>query len=94
MKGVWLSSKDGKRSELADLMTPRVVQILKALREKPAGLSNAEIDSLLATASQWVMFWELRELMALDIIEFEVQPFGEPGKYKLTRSGASVANEL
>ncbi len=94
MKGVWLSSKDGKGDALTKLMTPRVVQILKVLRDQSIGLSNAEIDSLLGTASQWVAFWELRELIALDIIEFEVQPFGEPGKYRLTQSGVSIASGL
>ncbi len=86
--------KDGQRDELTKLMTPRVGRILKALRDTPTGLSNAEIDLLLETASQWVVFWELRELMALDIIEFEVQPFGEPGKYRLTQSGISITSGL
>jgi hypothetical protein len=95
MKGVWLPPEAGKGREIAKLLTPQMVQILKALKdESHVGLSNAEIDSLLGTASQWVVFWGLRELLALNLIEFQVQLFGEPGKYRLTQTGVSVTQTL
>ncbi|MDG6920395.1 MAG: hypothetical protein JRN59_02560 [Nitrososphaerota archaeon] len=95
MKGIWAAPEDDKNRELAKLLTPQMVLILKALRGKlDVGLSNAEIDSQLGAGSQWIVFWGLRELMALDIIEFDVHLFGEPGKYRLTQTGVSVAESL
>jgi hypothetical protein len=72
-----------------------MMTIMKTLKAKEdVGLSNAEIDSLLETSSQWLVFWDLRELMALGVVEYETHFFGEPGKYKLTKQGLSILQEL
>jgi len=69
--------------------------MLTALKErKEKGLSNAEVDSLLRVSSQWLVFWDLRELLALNIVEFDVQFFGEPGRYRLTESGLQILAEI
>jgi hypothetical protein len=94
MRGVWSWSDKDRTDVLKKLKTPHILRILTALKETKGGLSNAEVDSLLRTASQWVIFWDLRELIALDIVKFDVQLFGEPGKYHLTDSGLSVIEEL
>ena len=95
MKGDWSWSEQDRSSILQKLRTSSRITILRALKAKDdVGLSNAEIDSLLETSSQWLVFWELRELMALGVAKYEVQFFGEPGKYKLTESGLSILKEL
>ena len=95
MKGVWLWPEEDRKRALGKLRTPHILKILTTLQDKgKEGLSNSEIDSLLGTASQWVIFWELRELMALGIVEFDVQFFGEPGKYHLTQEGLSILQEI
>jgi hypothetical protein len=95
MKGVWLWPETDRKNALEKLRTPHILRILKALKDKGRdGLSNAEIDSLLGTASQWLIFWDLRELTALGVIEFDVQLFGEAGKYRLTQDGLSILQEI
>lgn len=95
MQGIWSWSKEDRERTLLKLKEPGVMTIMTALKEKnDIGLSNAEIDSLLQTSSQWLIFWDLRELTALGVIVFDVQYFGEPGKYKLTDFGRSVLTEL
>lgn len=77
------------------LRSPTMMKIMKALKaEGETGLSNAEIDTLLETSSQWLVFWDLRELLALGVVEFDTQLFGEPAKYRLTKLGLSVLEEL
>jgi DNA-binding HxlR family transcriptional regulator len=95
MKGTWLWPENDRRKALEKLKTPHVMRMLTALKAKEKeGLSNAELDSLLGTSSQWLIFWELRELMALGLVEFDVHPFGEPGKYRLTEKGLSTLQEF
>lgn len=76
------------------LKTPHILGILAALKSNQSGLSNAEIDSILGTASQWLIFWDLRELMSLGMVEYEAELFGEPGKYRLTQFGLSVLEQI
>ena len=95
MRGVWTWPEKDRQKILRSLDTPHIIAILTALNEKSeSGLSNAEIDSLLGTASQWLIFWDLRELMSLEVVQYTPELFGEPGKYRLTELGRSVLKEL
>jgi hypothetical protein len=95
MKGTWFLPEKDKRRALERLETPHIMKIMTALKVKgDVGLSNAEIDSLLGTASQWLIFWDLRELTSLGIIEFHVHLFGEAGTYRLTLLGRSILDEI
>lgn len=92
MKGLWIPSDERKPAQIHG---PHVDRILTALKRKDeTGLSNAEIDSLLGTASQWLIFWEMRELLAAGLVKYEVQPFGEAGRYRLTEKGLRFAERL
>ena len=73
---------------LSDAETLRILTELS--KRGGEGLSNAEIDSMLNTASQWLIFWRLRRLMALGFVKYDVQLFGEPGKYLITEKGLSA----
>jgi len=85
MRGLWVATDN---ISLRKLKGPHITKIMTALKQKGNdGLSNAQIDATLNTASQWLIFWELRELIALGLVKYEVQPFGEPGKYILTEKG-------
>lgn len=71
-----------------------LVAILVALDKNPEGMSNAQLDRLLANNSQWRTLSHLRELSALGFILYDVQFFGEAGKYKLTELGMSIVSRL
>jgi DNA-binding HxlR family transcriptional regulator len=95
MRGLWLWPEKDRPKILDKLNIPYIITILDALKEKPeTGLSNAEIDSLLGTASQWLIFWNLRELISLGIVQYTAELFGEPGKYRLTEFGREVLEEI
>jgi DNA-binding HxlR family transcriptional regulator len=78
-----------------ELKHPLTTQIVVLLKERAKdGLSNAEIDSALGTASQWIIYSRLRKLVELGIIEYDIQLFGEAGKYHLTQKGLSVLEHM
>lgn len=94
MRGVWTWQEKEKQQIMDKLKTPQMLGILTALKDKESGLSNAEIDSMLGTASQWLIFWDLRELMSLGMVEYRAELFGEPGKYHLTQLGLSILQQM
>ena len=64
--------------------------ILAALAKSKDGLSNAQIDNMLANNSQWITARHLGKLMALGFVEYEVEIFGDAGMYTLTELGKTV----
>jgi hypothetical protein len=65
-----------------------------ALASHQEGLSNAQLDTLLANNSQWRTLLHMRELIALGFVEYQVQFFGDAGKYQLTGLGKTVVPRL
>jgi len=97
MKGIWTwpSQPDDQEKTLRKLMEEdELVTILVALAKSPQGLSNAQLDRLLANNSQWRTLSHLKELMALGFIQYHVQLFGEAGKYELTDLGRNVVSRI
>jgi hypothetical protein len=96
VKGPWVWSDPTQRqSVLHDIKKSHLDQVLSALLENQGrGLSNAEMDSALGASSQWVIHWKLTELLALGLIEYRVEPFGEPGRYTITQLGVTVLPEV
>ena len=97
MKGIWTWPADLKDQDkvLRKIMEEdELVTILVALTKNPEGLSNAQLDRLLANNSQWRTLSHLKELMALGFILYHVQLFGEAGKYELTDLGRNVVSRI
>jgi predicted transcriptional regulator len=95
MKGLWTAREieNGRTSkELGE--EAHLVSILKILEASKNGLSNAEIDVALNNNSQWVAMWHIRELMAGGLVRYQVQLFGEPGKYTVTESGLAFLHRI
>jgi hypothetical protein len=97
MKGIWVWPSDPKQE---DRVLRRVRQeddlaaILAALAKNQNGLSNAQIDNLLANNSQWRTLWHMRELIALGLVEYKAELFGEPGRYTLTERGKTLLPKI
>ena len=97
MKGLWTWPSDPaeqdkiirKVKEEDELMT-----ILVSLTGNPEGLSNAQLDKLLQNNSQWRTLSHVKELIALGFIRYDVQFFGDPGKYKVTDLGKTVVSKI
>ncbi len=69
-------------------------KILFALADRADGLSNAQLDRLLSNNSQWRTASHMRELAALGFVEYQVDLFGGPGRYRLTETGRWVLPSL
>ncbi len=85
---VWPSDPKSQRRILNKVAgSQHLVQAMSALSKSKEGLSNAELDDLIADNSNWMTLWVTRELTSLGFIEFKVDLFGEPARYRLTELG-------
>lgn len=97
MKGIWTWPSEPAEQEktLRKMMQEdELVTILGALSKSPDGLSNAQLDKLLTNNSQWRTVSHMRELMALGFVRYDVQFFGEAGKYQLTDLGKTIVPRI
>lgn len=97
MKGIWVwpTEESEQAKTLRRIMREdELVTILDALSASPGGLSNAQLDKLLGNNSQWRTLKHLRELMALGFVRYDIQYFGEAGKYELTDLGSSALSRI
>jgi hypothetical protein len=97
VKGFWAWPSEPKEQDavLRKIMgEDELVTILAALAKSPAGLSNAQLDKLLANNSQWRTLSHVKELMALGFVQYHTQFFGNPGEYELTDLGKAVVARM
>ena len=97
MKGIWVWPEDAKAQAKVlrkIAQEDELAMILVALANNADGLSNAQLDRLLANNSQWRTLSHLRELTSLGFTRYQIQFFGGPGKYQLTELGESVAARM
>ena len=97
MTGIWAWPSEPKEQDkvlLQIMQEDELVTILLALAKSPVGLSNAQLDRLLANNSQWRTLNHMRELIALEFVSYQVQFFGNAGEYQLTDLGKSVVPKI
>jgi len=96
MRGPWVWSDPAKRQSVLDeIKRTHLDRVLSVIaKSEGKGLSNAEIDSALRAFSLWTIRWQLTELIALGLVEYNVEPFGEPGRYTITPLGMTTLLEL
>ena len=87
---VWPSDPRAQKRTLMKVAESRhLVQAMSAIAKSKEGLSNAELDDVIADNSNWMTLWVVRQLTALGFIEFNVDLFGGPARYRLTELGRS-----
>ncbi len=85
---VWPSIPKGQRRVLRQVAaSPHLVAAMTALVKSKEGLSNAELDDAINDNSEWMTLWVIRQLTGLGFIEFKIDLFGDPAKYRLTELG-------
>ena len=97
MKGIWTWPSEPAEQEktLRKIMQEdELAAIVGALSKSPDGLSNAQLDKLLTNNSQWRTVSHMKELMALGFVRYDVQFFGEAGKYQLTDLGKTIVPRI
>jgi hypothetical protein len=97
MNGIWVWPSEPKEQEKTlqkILREDELLTILVTLAKNHEGLSNAQIDRLLANNSQWRTLLHLKELMALGFVDYHVHLFGDAGKYQLTELGKTIVSKL
>ncbi len=85
---VWPSDPKGRRKALRQVAaSPHLTAAMMALVKSKEGLSNAELDDAINDNSEWMTLWMIRQLTALGFIEFKIDLFGDPARYRLTELG-------
>ena len=96
-KGLWVWGSDERTQRR---MTKRVSQskrlmaALVAIMKRTEGLSNAELDDLTSNNSSWMTLSVMRELLSLGLVEYQVDLFGNPGRYTLTDLGRNIIQKI
>jgi len=92
---VWPSDQKAQRRILKKVSaSEHLMAATQALAKSKEGLSNAEIDDVLTDNSNWMTRWVVEQLVALGFIEYKVDFFGGPGRYKMTELGANALSAI
>jgi hypothetical protein len=67
---------------------------LQGIVKSKEGMSNPELDELLADNSNWITLWAVRQLSALGFIEYKVDLFGGPARYTVTELGKNALSTI
>ncbi len=88
---VWPADLRERRKVLIKVAgTGQLVKALSSIAKSKAGLSNSELDDLIADNSAWMTLWVVRQLTSLGFIEYKVDLFGEAAKYQITELGRNA----
>jgi hypothetical protein len=74
--------------------SPHLMAALQGVVKSKEGMSNSELDELLADNSNWMTLWVVRQLLALGFIEYGVDLFGGPAKYAASDLGRNVLSAI
>lgn len=97
MKGIWTWPAEPKEQDEVLKRISRedeLASMMLQLASHPDGLSNAQLDRDLSINSQWRTLLHVRELIALGFVQYQVQYFGDAGKYQLTDLGKTILPRL
>ena len=95
--GLWTWPPDpkGQRRVLRTASdSPHLVAALQAVAKSKDGMSNSELDEMLADSSNWITLWLVRQLLALGFIEYRVDFFGGPARYGVTDLGRNALSAI
>ncbi|MBI3840371.1 MAG: hypothetical protein HY297_00185 [Thaumarchaeota archaeon] len=92
---VWPAEAKAQSKVLRKLAASQhLVAAMTALAKSKDGLSNSEVDDVIADNSEWMTLWVVRQLTSLGFVEFKVDLFGEPAKYQLTELGRNTLSRI
>jgi hypothetical protein len=96
-KGLWVQASDERtRRRITKKVSEskHLMAALGAIMKRKEGLSNAELDDLISDNSSWMTLSVMRELLSLGLVEYQVDLFGNPGRYTLTDLGRDIMQRL
>ncbi|MDG6938084.1 MAG: hypothetical protein JRM79_04040 [Nitrososphaerota archaeon] len=92
---VWPSDPQGQQETLEKVAaSPHLNAALAVLAKSEEGMSNAELDDATNDSSEWTTIWVVRQLTSLGFIEFRVDLFGNPARYRLTALGRTALSKI
>jgi len=95
--GLWIWPTDAKaqRKLLQTVAaSPHLLQAMTFLMKSKEGLSNSELDELMADNSNWMTLWTVRQLTSLGFVEYKIDFFGGPAVYQLSELGRNMLGTL
>ena len=96
-KGLWVWPSDprGQRKVLRKVAaSPRLMSAMAAISKSKEGMSNAELDEAINDRSEWTTLRVIRQLTALNLIDFGVDLFGNPARYQMSELGRAALSML
>jgi hypothetical protein len=92
---VWASDERTQRRLIKRVSESKHMMVaLEAIMKREEGLSNAELDDLISDNSNWMTLWVMRQLLSLGLVEYQVDLFGNSGRYTLTNLGRDTLQKL
>jgi hypothetical protein len=96
-KGVWVWPPDpeSQRNTLRRVgASSHLVAAMVTLSKSKDGMSNAELDDAINDSSEWTTLWVIRQLTSLGFVEYKVDFFGNPARYRLTDQGRTALSAI
>ncbi|MDV3278344.1 MAG: hypothetical protein LYZ69_07750 [Nitrososphaerales archaeon] len=95
--GLWVwpaEQKEQRRILKRVAESEHLMAAMQAIAKSKEGLSNSELDDVLADNSNWMTRWVVEQLTSLGFVDYKVQLFGGPGKYDLTELGMNALSAI
>ncbi len=95
--GLWVWPSDTKAQQKVLRMvagSPQLLHAMTFLSKNKEGLSNSELDDLMADNSNWMTLWTVKQLTSLGFVEYKVDFFGGPARYQLTELGRNALGTI
>jgi hypothetical protein len=96
-KGLWVwasGERTQRRITKKVSESKHLMAALEAIMKRKEGLSNAELDDLISDNSGWMTLSVTRKLLSLGFVEYQLDLFGNPGRYTLTDRGRDIMQKL
>ena len=96
-KGLWAWPSDprGQRKVLRKVAaSPHLMSAMAVISKSKEGMSNAELDDAINDSSEWTTLWVIRQLTALNFIDFRVDLFGNPARYQMSELGRAALSMI
>ena len=71
-----------------------LMSAMAVISKSKEGVSNAELDDAINDSSEWTTLWVIRQLAALNFIDFRANLFGNPAGYQMSELGRAALSKI
>ena len=74
--------------------SPHLTSAMAVISKSKEGVSNTELDDAINDSSEWTTLWVIRQLTALNFIDFRVNLFGNPARHRMSELGRAALSMI